>query len=167
MRLIVVGKAASGKDYLVNILSRNGYKRDISVTTRLPRKGEADGFDYYYVHKDVFHELSFYEKVNFNGWWYGTLLSSWNNSQVFIMTPSGVSQIRPEDRRDCKVLYLDIDIETRRERLEERSDVDRAERRISADEKDFAEFGDWDYIWTNPEFDEDEVLMLANYVFGE
>ena len=45
MKLILVGKAAAGKDFLKNRLIAKNFKPGISCTTRLPRKNEVDGVD--------------------------------------------------------------------------------------------------------------------------
>ena len=48
-RLILVGKAASGKDYARKICQQLGLKYAVSYTTRPPREEEEDGKDYYYL----------------------------------------------------------------------------------------------------------------------
>jgi guanylate kinase len=45
MRIILAGKAASGKDYLRDMLIKEGLKPDVSATTRPMRVGEATGVD--------------------------------------------------------------------------------------------------------------------------
>jgi len=55
------------------------------------------------------------------------------------MTPKGVEAINPIDRKDCTIIYLDIPLEVRSKRLQERGDLnDKIQRRIDADEIDFA-----------------------------
>ena len=98
----------------------------------------------------------FYENVMFNGWLYGTSVNQWaqkDNESVFIMTPTAISCISPEDRKECFIIYTDIHIDIRRKRLENRlMPGDSLERRIQADEKDFENFRDYDLRITNPEF---------------
>jgi hypothetical protein len=48
-RIILCGKAASGKDHLRKILEGRGFKYGVSYTTRPPRQGEIDGKDYLFV----------------------------------------------------------------------------------------------------------------------
>ena len=38
-KIVIVGKAASGKDYFRKILADKGFKSGVSHTTRPPRKG--------------------------------------------------------------------------------------------------------------------------------
>jgi len=157
-KLILVGKAASGKDHLRKILESRGFTYGISYTTRPPRDGEIDGKDYIFLSNEEFLEKinsSFwYEYVNFNNWFYGTSNDQfYKSSNLFIMTPKGISHIKPEDRKQCTIIYLDIPIDERRIRLKKRNmPGDTIERRISADENDFKDFKDYDIKITNKNF---------------
>jgi dephospho-CoA kinase len=69
------------------------------------------------------------------------------------MTPKGISHIKPEDRKKSFIIYLDVDVNTRKERLLQRDmPGDSLERRIEADEIDFKEFVDYDLRITNSDF---------------
>jgi guanylate kinase len=148
-RIVLCGKAASGKDHLRQILEGRGFSYGISYTTRPPRSGEVDGKDYYFIDESEFQSLIdekfFYEHVSFNGWFYGTSREQWyETDDVFIMTPSGISKIKVEDRKSTFIIYIDIPIEVRRERLSKRSDADSVDRRLEADENDFKHYTDFD-----------------------
>ena len=156
-RIVLVARAASGKDFLRNRFVERGFKPSISVTTRPPRPGEVDGKDYYFITDQQADELlakdEFYEYVKFNSWLYGTTKSQFFTDDLFIMTPAGISKIRPEDRKDCFIIYLDIPWEVRKRRLEERAmPGDTVERRMIADDEDFKNFTDYDMRITNPDF---------------
>jgi guanylate kinase len=156
-RIVLVGKAASGKDYARKVLELLGYKYEVSYTTRPPRTGEQDGKDYFFISEEEFmymiREDEFYEWVPFNGWYYGTSRKQMQSDKsVFIMTPSGLAHMSKEDRAESFVVYFDIDIDIRRQRLSERSDADTVDRRIEADERDFSDFVNYDYVITNPNF---------------
>jgi guanylate kinase len=157
-RIILVGKAAAGKDHLRQILEGRGFKYGVSYTTRPPRPGEIDGRDYYFIEENEFQDLIeqgfFYEHVTFNGWFYGTSKDQWyETDDVFIMTPSGVSKLKPADRKHSFIIYIDIPVEIRRERLGLRNDNnDSIERRIEADERDFSNFTDYDIKLTDHNF---------------
>ena len=168
-RIILCGKAASGKDHLRNMLVETGLVPDVSYTTRPPRDGELDGVAYHFRTEKQFDLMTsankWTEMVEFNGWKYGTHRQGWEESNVFIMTPSGIESIK-EDRSECIVVYLDLPMCVRRKRLEERSDADSAERRMAADEKDFKDFKDYDLKITDPEFDIDaivDIMVTASY----
>ena len=156
-RIILVGKAASGKDHLRKKFESRGFKYAVSFTTRPPREGEIHGKDYIFISDDEAKVLIesgfFYEYVIFNGWVYGTSVSQFHNDDLFIMTPAGISHIKPEDRANSFIIYTDIDVETRMTRLSKRDmPGDSIERRINADELDFTGFNDYDLKITNPDF---------------
>ena len=75
-RIILVGKAASGKDNLRKRFESRGFKYAVSYTTRPPREGEVDGKDYFFITDEEASKMvesnMFYEYVYFNGWLYGT-----------------------------------------------------------------------------------------------
>jgi guanylate kinase len=156
-RIILVGKAASGKDHLRKTLEGRGFKYAVSFTTRPPRDGEIDGKDYFFVDefefKNLIEQNFFYEYVSFNGWFYGTSKEQWyDTDDIFIMTPGGVNKIKTADRKQSFIIYLDIPIDIRRERLAKRNDADFADRRIEADERDFENYTDFDIRITDHKF---------------
>jgi guanylate kinase len=155
-RIILVGRAASGKDYMRKIFEKRGMKYGVSYTTRPPREGELDGKDYHFIteekFKDMIDKREWYEYVQFNGWYYGTSLEQFYRDDIFIMTPKGISQMKKEDRDRSFIIYIDIPEDIRRERLKLRSDADTVERRIAADREDFEGFENFDIRITNPLF---------------
>lgn len=156
-RIILVAKAASGKDFLRNRLTARNLKPSISITTRPPRPGEVEGKDYFFITESKAEQMiendEFYEYVRFNNWLYGTTKKQFMEDDVFIMTPAGVSKIHQEDRKSCFIIYLDIPEDTRKLRLLQRQmPGDTVDRRIAADEEDFRNFKDYDMRVTNPDF---------------
>ncbi len=156
-RIILVGKSASGKDHLRKRFESRGFKYAVSYTTRPPREGEIDGKDYIFISEDESKVLIesgfFYEYVIFNGWVYGTSVSQFYNDNLFIMTPAGISHIKPEDRLSSFIIYTDIEMSIRMTRLANRNmPGDSMDRRIEADELDFKDFSDYDLKVTNPDF---------------
>lgn len=156
-RIILVGKAASGKDNLRKRFESKGFKYAVSYTTRPPREGEVNNQDYIFITDELaqtmINEGNFYEYVEFNGWIYGTTKSQFWCDDLFIMTPKGISHITPDDRKKCFIIYLDIDIQIRYDRLLQRDmPGDSVQRRIEADELDFMSFTDYDLRVTNPDF---------------
>ena len=156
-RIILVGKAASGKDHLRKRFESRGFKYSISYTTRPPREGEVDGKDYFFITEDQATKMvesnMFYEYAYFNGWLYGKTVEQFYTDDLFIMTPSGVSNIKPEDRTSSFIIYTDIEMSIRMTRLTNRNmPGDSMDRRIQADEVDFMGFDDYDLKVTNPNF---------------
>lgn len=160
-RIIIAGKGGSGKDYLVKLLRQDGLVYSVSHTSRPKRSGEIDGVDYYFSDYEECIRMAnsgkFYEYVEFNNWFYGTSLDEFYRANLFIMTPSGIKKLNPDDRKDSLIIYIDIDEDTLRGRLSQRGDADNVERRISADREDFKNFSDFDCIIKNPNFTLDEV----------
>lgn len=157
MKLIIVGKAAAGKDYLKAKLKGKKFKVGVSHTTRLPRSGEKDGVDYHFISREGFDQMisenKFIEFMEFNGWMYGQTLEDFNSSDVMIMSKDGLDMLPSEYRDQCVVIYLDIPMKDRLARLESRNDVnDTTERRIRTDEEQFQNFIDFDIKITNSDF---------------
>lgn len=170
-RIILSGKAASGKDYMRDYLNNIGLDIEVSYTTRPMRNGEVDGYTYNYVTREAFlnllHGNNMFEHVEFAGKLYGTSRENWEKCDVFIFTPSGISQIPEDDRNKCLIVYFDIPYNVRKERLKERSDWDSVGRRLTADEKDFDGFCDYDLRVTNPNYDPDALFEIIKAMRGD
>lgn len=155
-KIILVGPGGSGKDYLRKIYQERGYRFGVTHTSRPKRVGEIDGEDVHFETEEWFQESIkkdlFREWDKFNDWYYGTLKETFEDSEIFTMTPRGISKLTSEERRNCLVIYLDISEEVRRERLLVRGDVDRVERRLEADARDFSGFTNFDIRISNEDF---------------
>jgi guanylate kinase len=157
MKIVIVGKAASGKDYLRKRMIQQGAKYGVSYTSRPPREGEIEGVDYYFTSKENFEKLITENKLieyqQFNGWYYGMTYDTFNESDCMILNVDGLSQLPAEIRKQCFVIYVDIDMSIRKQRLSERNDNnDSITRRIEADEEQFKDFNNYDFRITNPDF---------------
>ena len=161
-KVVIVGKAASGKDYLREHFERCGLLVCVSDTTRPKREGEVEGKEYNFIDKHTFlnrkANAKYVESGYFNTWYYGTPKDEWYSKDVFILTPSSVKTLKPKDRELCTVVYLDINEKVIRKRLEERGDIDTVERRMTSDNKDFLDFNDYDVKISEPEFCADTLL---------
>mgnify|MGYP001350909383 FL=1 len=157
MKLILVGKAAAGKDFLKNRLVAKNFKPGISCTTRLPRHNEVDGVDYHFMTEDQFKETidsgEMLEHMIFNNWYYGLTKEEFEKADVMIMSKDGLD-VLPKDYRDrCMVIFLDPPRITRVERLEHRNDPnDSIVRRMNTDDKQFEDFRDYDLKVRNEDF---------------
>jgi len=165
-RIILVGKAASGKDYFKNYLVNGGLKPSISHTTRPMRDGEVDGKDYHFISEYRFNvmksEEQFFENKEFNGWQYGTSNQEVYDSEVFIFTPSGINDLPDEFLDDSVIIYFNVLEEYRMSRLLKRSDADSVNRRIKADEDDFRDFNNFDLEIVNPYFSPLTIVNMLN-----
>jgi guanylate kinase len=150
-KIVLVGKAASGKDYLKKKLIKQGVQFGISTTTRPPREGEVDGVDYHFVNKNQFltyvdHGLIvFYQE--FNDHYYGITKEEFEACDAVILNVEVLNKMSTEMRKSLFVIYLNIDILTRMERMKERDlsskDVNQ---RIYVDNKQYKEFTDYDLL---------------------
>lgn len=157
MKLVLVGKAAAGKDHLRKRLIERGFKFGVYCTTRPPRVGEQNGKDYYFLSEQDFLDLvnlgDMVEYQQFNGWFYGLTRDEFQDSDVIILNREAVDMLPEDIRKECMVMFLDIDINTRLERMQERKDTaDSLERRIMADEQQYVDFNNFELRVTNPDF---------------
>lgn len=157
MKIALVGKAASGKDFLRKRLMDTGFRYGVSHTTRQPREGEVDGKDYHFVTTDEFISLidegKMIEYQEFNGWYYGMTIDTWRNADVVILNAEAVDLLDKDLRKECTVIYLDIPRSVREQRMLQRNDhQDSTERRLRTDDEQFAGFVNYDIKITNPDF---------------
>jgi guanylate kinase len=173
MKVILAGKASSGKDHLARFLVEKGLVKSISFTTRPPRNNEKNGIDYNFTDKETFEQMisndEFHEYELFNNnWYYGSTKKDLEKSNLFIKTPIGISKIPKHIRDIFYVIYIDIDEKTRRNRLIKRADIaDSLERRLAADEKDFINFEDYDLRITDPNFNSNEIFKKINNLIND
>jgi GTPase SAR1 family protein len=98
-KLILIGNSGSGKTTIKNMLLHDAkychynFIGDISHTTRPKRNSEIDGKDYYFVSDEEFNNSGFVQKVEHNGYKYGTSIEQFINNNLFIMNPTGINII--------------------------------------------------------------------------
>lgn len=147
--LAIVGKSASGKDYLAKILTKEipHVTPIVSWTTRPPREGEKEGVDYHFVSKEEFlaakHKGEFLEWSSFNGWYYGTPHSAIETNHVYVgvFNLDGLSSLMlHQDMYDVLPIYMDAPWYVRLKRSVKREGKLSKEmvRRMFADYQDFA-----------------------------
>lgn len=168
MKIIIIGKGCSGKDYLCSYLEKKGLVKSITYTTRPMRDNEIDGKDYYFISNNKFIEMinnnEFYEYDQFNNWYYGASLKDFNNCNLFIKTPRGINKLHKDDRNKCYIIYLNINDNILRERMFKRNDNnDNIERRINADKEQFNGFSDFDLEITDENYDINDIEAIVRY----
>lgn len=143
--IILTGASASGKTEVAHSLARHyGIAKAITTTSRLPREGEKDGIDYFFVSKEKF--LSLIEKGNFvehtlyNGHYYGTGKSQVSDDKCLVVDPNGLKSFLALDDPSVVSFILLAKEKTREERMGLRGDKpEDIQRRILGDRTDFAE----------------------------
>ena len=159
--LVLLGKSASGKDFIMNKLVKEyGFKRVISHTTRPIRNGETNGKEYYFISLDKFLNMSlkdnFIECREYNtqqGLWYYGLSKheidlTDDNKYVVILDFNGLKALEGylksvgmEDKLTS--VYIDAKAQVRLQRSLNREgemtdeQVMEVIRRLEADERDF------------------------------
>ena len=170
-KIIILGQTGAGKDFLRKELLKFGLKYSPKFTTRPRRESETNGIEYDFIDFNMYKDLHNSGKIktsqffNINGvnWYYGLTKENWDNNQLFIMTPYELNQISEDDLKGCFVVYLNIDLETRRSRIIDRNDGnDSVERRLEADQKDFDGFKSYDLCITDSEFEAEWIYELMN-----
>ena len=150
VKIIIVGPAASGKTTLAERMRRNGLLIGQLATTR-PKRNEHDT-EYWFTDANDIESCQF--RVKFNSWWYGLSTLEYLTSDVFIVGPEMLRQIRIQDpMAPLVVIYLNIPEHIRYERLVKRDmPGDTAIARIGRDRTDFQGFTDYTIRITDPNF---------------
>lgn len=170
-KILIVGASCSGKNVLLEYCIKIGLPYSPKITTRPKRKGEVEGVDYIYTNNLKFEEMlvngmiKTYQKFFIDGdiWYYGISKENFDNNQVFIMTPYEIKTLSKEDKDKCYIVYLDIDEDIRKSRIEKRHDSnDSIMRRILSDRTDFDNFNEYDLKINDAEFDAEFILSLMN-----
>ena len=169
-RIIIIGKAASGKDFLQKQLVSNGWIPLRQYTTR-PKRPNETGDEYHFVSEEEFDSIrhKLMSVQSFNGWRYGYDIDEALASDVMIFSPANFFEMLMSSNVKSRELsissmfvYLDIDEETRRRRLSIRytggNEDDPLERRLKADKEDFETLDRID--WDDPQ--PDEFIRLHN-----
>ncbi len=154
----LMGKAGSGKDTLAQAIIQRSpqlFNLIVSCTTRPSREGEKDGVDYYFLTNKEFAEKvkngDMLEYTEFNNWKYGTAKSCLSSDKINIgvFNPTGIRSLMGSDDIDLTVYYLRVPDRIRLIRQLEREsnpDIKEIIRRYYADEGDFKNISDIDFI---------------------
>lgn len=152
-KIIIAGKAASGKDWLQRKLVKMGFKPMKQFTTRAVRDIEK-GDEYHFISDDEYKRMEFRgEFISSNFYsigWYGITFDELWDSDVAILSPANIKDVFSKYegmRENYTIVYLDVPVDVRRKRLSNRYKEhvgDDNERRIKADENDFKDFNDFD-----------------------
>ena len=156
-KIAIVGKAASGKDFLKKKLISRGLRFGVSSTTREPREGEVHGIDYKFLTREnferhiAFNTMLLYQE--FNGNYYGITEPEFKSSDAMILNVEVLKNMPSEMRQNLFVIYLDIDDSVRIERMQQRGfSTDDIIRRMKADYDEYEGFDNYDLRITNPKF---------------
>lgn len=134
---LLIGRSASGKTTIANILEEKyDYKSISSYTTRPPRYDGEEG--HIFVDNATFDQLGELAGfVEYNGYRYGTTMQQVYEADIYVIDPIGAEYLLDKytDRPIC-IIYFDASIPTRIHRMVDRCDSDNAIiRRLLQDEE--------------------------------
>lgn len=156
-KIAIVGKAASGKDFLKKKLISRGIRFGVSSTTRPPREGEVHRVDYNFMNGDQFiRHIAFGTMLlhqEFNGHYYGITQPEFDSCDAMILNVDVLKTMPSEMREKLFVIYLDIDDSIRIERMQARGfSTEDIIRRVKADQEQYEGFENYDLRITNDKF---------------
>ena len=151
----LTGRSGSGKSTIEKMLVNNcGYRRAVSHTSREPRMSEINGRDYYFVGKEImltmYAEGKLAEFIEYNDNLYAVSVDELMNSQVIVIEPSGLKQVKEKmkDKKKIVSFFLDVSEETMYDRMKTRGDQEsNITKRIEHDRHHFnVDMNEFDYI---------------------
>ena len=129
--ITLTGKSGSGKSTIEKMFVNNcNFKRAISHTSREPRMNEVNGKDYYFVGKEImltmYAEGKLAEFIDYNNNLYGVSVDELMNSQVIVIEPTGLNQVKEKMKGKKKIItfFLDISDQTMYDRMKKRGDAE-------------------------------------------
>ena len=146
----IVGESGSGKDTLVDYTLKEfgiPLKTVVSYTDREKRDNETYDIEHHFVSPDTMTELlenreiAAYTKIGDAR--YCTLLSDLEDSDIYIINPNGLNELKNKygDRFNFVIVYIDCPYTERRNRSENRSDFNSSfEKRALVESEQFSEF---------------------------
>ena len=169
---------------VIKILNDENKKSKFSVshTTRLPREGDIDGSDYFFVSKEIFDELyeagNFIETAEVHDYKYGTskdfIYENINQGiNVFLeIDVQGFQKLRNRNIEFRSMFILPPTIEELRKRIQKRGldSEDVIEKRMKNALKELSEAEEYDYLVINDVFEhaiEELLEMIINKGFKD
>lgn len=172
---VVSAPSGAGKTTLCRMLCENlgGIKHSVSFTTRLPRKGERDGFDYSFVDKEGFMAMvdrnEFLEWAEVHGNLYGTSrvrteeMKAKGLDVIMDIDVQGARQLLEKGIAACFIFVLPPSLSALNERLRGR-DTDSAEvidKRLRKSREEIGEYKNYEYVIINDSLDRALDAMMS------
>ena len=137
--IILIGPSASGKTEVARELVKRGrFKKLVTYTTRNKRIKEVEGVDYHFITKEEFFDKInkglFFEYVEYNSNFYGTLKEDITDDKVVILEPRGFKNYYEAKLNNVISFFLASDEEHRIDRMIfRRDDEEKIKERIASD----------------------------------
>jgi len=166
--IILTGPSGVGKGTVVKeILGKETNSwLSISATTRIPREGEKDGENYYFLNQEKFKEMIeqnlFLEWAQFAGNYYGTLLSSVNEkikkgfTVLLEIEVEGARQIKNKFPNSQSIFLLPPDKQELERRIRNRGteEEEAIKKRLSRANYEISVSNEFDFALINHNVDE-------------
>jgi len=165
MMIVISSPSGVGKTTLTKLLAKrnNNFEISISNTTRIPRKNEIEGKDYYFINEEKFNDLiktkSFYEHARVFNNLYGTLKDpvikylSHGKDVLFDIDWNGSKQMKKLKLKNklISIFILPPNIKTLRDRLSNRDMKDKLilKERMNQFKNDVLHWKEYDYVVIN------------------
>ena len=165
MMIVISSPSGAGKTTLVKLLAKRNKNFEISIsnTTRVPRRDEIEGKDYYFINEEKFNDLiktkSFYEHARVFNNLYGTLKDpvikhlSHGKDVLFDIDWNGSKQMKRLKLKNklISIFILPPNIKTLRDRLSNRDMKDKLilKERMNQFKNDVLHWKEYDYIVIN------------------
>ena len=177
--IIFAAPSGAGKSSLIKKIieiSEEKLQLSISATTRLPRKGEVHGKDYFFISDNEFDELkdkdAFIECANVHGNQYGTLKSFVHEkleegiSVILDIDVQGFAQIRETIEEMISIFIIPPSLDELENRLTSRGldTNDAIEKRLHNALEELKHAESFDYIVLNDNFD-NAIDQLSSIIF--
>lgn len=160
---VLSAPSGGGKTTLCNKLLKvsPNLVRSISVTTRLPRRGEVEEKDYFFVSREEFKRLrrkrGLLEWTRYAHSFYGTPLKSLRKflakgkNVVLLLDRQGAREVKRHFKEATTIFLLPPSVGDLKKRLAKRKTEQKSEltRRLRIAEKEMAHVGWYDYVVVN------------------
>lgn len=165
--IVLSGPSGAGKDSILSkiLKDRKDLKLSVSHTTRLPRKGEVQGKDYFFVAKEDFKTMvsngQMLEYACYCGNYYGTSLLQVSkeindgNSVILEIEVQGAQQIINNYKNVLSIFVLPPSLKVLRERLESRGTDSKEviDMRVERARQEIKMAENYEYIVVNDDLD--------------
>jgi guanylate kinase len=177
---VVSAPSGAGKTTLCRAVtdSLENVRHSISYTTRMPRPGEVDGRDYYFVSGDRFRDMveagDFAEWAEVHSNFYGTsrrVLDGMRSEGIDVILDidtQGASQIRAKNAQAVFIFVVPPSLEVLEERLRNRKSdhEDEIKKRMLRARDEIRDYVKYDYVIVNRDF-ERALIELRSIITAE
>ena len=178
--IVISAPSGAGKSSLIKAIINNNSNIELSIsaTTRMPREGEGNAKDYFFISDEELNELKlkdeFVECALVHNYQYGTLKSYINEridigiNVILDIDVQGFEQIQNANINNTSVFIIPPSIEELKNRLNIRGldSQDVIETRLENARHELKYANDFDFRILNDEFD-DALKSLVSIIFDD